>query len=252
MRPWRAHTREHAANRWDRGWRKKASDWKIGYVFLHLGDKLATRRSWYANQVVRFLITEAMTCRKSNSTECGILASADLQLVEIISSWIGTLFADYSLGLSLGSSDGVDIEATPFLNEIRRILEFCIELAPQQAEHYYRLGLVLCLLGEVDEAVLRLRRAGELDVRKLKADTIMPSVLAEMALGKVDFKHGKQLRMALAFWALHMAAVIAIGGEKERDKVKSELPKARGELRTGEPMDPAELIVRRLLESNVQ
>jgi hypothetical protein len=76
---------QYRDERWGRGWRKKASDWKIGYVFLHLGDKLATRRSSYANQVVRFLITEVVTCRGSSSTECGILASADLQLVEIIS-----------------------------------------------------------------------------------------------------------------------------------------------------------------------
>jgi hypothetical protein len=242
---------QHRKERWDRGWRKRASNWKIGYALLRLGDKLAVERSSYASHIARFLIAELVTCRKSSSAECGILASADLQLVEIISSWVGALFADYSLGLSSGVSDDVDIEAKPFLNEIRRILEFCIELAPQQAEHYYRLGLILCLLGEVDEAVLRLRRAGELDVRKLRADTIMPSVLAEMALGKVDLKYGTQLRMARGFWALHMAAVIAIGGEKGREKAKGEMPKARGELTTDEPMDPAELIVQRLLESKV-
>jgi hypothetical protein len=110
------------------------------------------------------------------------------------------------------------------------------------------LGLILCLLGEVGASAETLRRAGEVDVRNLRTDAIMALVLGQQALGDVNFKHGKALRLSKARWAMYLAAVIAIEGEKGKTRVREELPKARGLFDRDQPPDPAEIVLERLLE----
>jgi hypothetical protein len=242
------HVLQYRNIRWDQGWRQKVSQSQLGFSIFYMGDKLSLRRAKYAREVCRFLATEILPCRKPRSTECTALPSAESLLAQVISSWVGSMFSEIRSVLD----EEEDLEARPFLIELKRLLAFCTEVDPHRPEHLYRLGFILCLLGDVDEAAARLAHAGELDVRSLRTDTIMAIVLGELAVDRIFLKHGKELRLARAAWAVHMAAVIAIGGEEGKQRVGEGLSKARNPYHADEPLDPAELVVQRLLNSSRQ
>ena len=123
--------------RWDRGWRKKASDIRLGFAIFHMGDKLAKHKQRYASEVYRFLATMIVPCRKPDDSKCAAVATPDSLLAETVSSWVGHWFTEYPSILE----DEEDLESRPFLTELKRLLEYCSATEPHRAEHLYRLGL---------------------------------------------------------------------------------------------------------------
>jgi hypothetical protein len=152
-----------------------------------------------------------------------IIPTAAEALVALTGRWAGHQLTGETFS---GQDWWRNIGKERFARQLCSILSDCTQRLPNRSEHYYRLGAVSCLLGEVDSAVEKFREAGKLDTRSDKIRPIGAYVLAEEALRELHSTRGNE-ELKLARFAGHAACAIQCGGDRDiREMLEEQLSKS--------------------------
>jgi hypothetical protein len=96
-----------------------------------------------------------------------------------------------------------------FANQLLVILEKCTKLMPYASDHFYRLGALLCIIGDERRALEAFRKAGKLDRNRIEINPVGAYVNAKMVFS-FDSKVAKG-DIGLAEFAAHAARAIYAG-----------------------------------------
>lgn len=181
-------------------------------------NKREKKINWYAldnlyyasselDVVIEYLIWEVLRYLPANKINLTDLLSPKRYLVEIAGNWIGNKLMYLDSG---ETTESVALQLLP-------IAQLCIELVPDIAENYYRLGTIYALLGMVDESVTSFSSALQYESPNVFAKRTEHESEFEIELN-INSDRGDDLSAGRL--VAYIARYINIDGEKGKQEIK--------------------------------
>jgi hypothetical protein len=160
------------------------------------------------DKIILHLLFDAFGKLPDQPAAVRFIPSAADQMALLAGDWIG-----HQLFSSRSEFDAPlkNLDARRFVRQLRWLCEKCTKIAPKNAEHFYRLGAILCLQGEGERAYLAFKQAEILDVHAYRIDGTMAMVLGEIALQTSVSSSSENAEMAMARFAAHAARAMSSG-----------------------------------------
>jgi hypothetical protein len=139
------------------------------------------------------------------------------QTAELIGSWVGRQMREDELTKGQWQRMG----EMRYGQQLMRILERCLLLAPERAENWFRMGALACFLGDQAAALEAFHRASERAQRRLEIKPTGALVIAdEVAKSEAKTGIGRSEQLAWARFAAHAACALAVGGDWETKELR--------------------------------
>jgi len=159
-------------------------------------------------RILVYLVYESFGKLPDEPPVARFIPSPAAQLVQLVGGWIG-----YQFTSAIGITDDSFRKKIPperFILQLRWLSEKCTKIKPDEADHLYRLGAVLCMLGEEEGALLAFKEAASLDSHSYRIDRLTALTFAQVALE--DARPGRNDRdLAAVRFAAHAARAINTG-----------------------------------------
>jgi hypothetical protein len=229
-----------ARRRWDVGWRRTASEFRVL-------DRASLRGSKTIQEILLRVIPLILARLGTDPLPDTGHFSARHAAVDLAGQWIGSLLSGDGRGFEdLSNRRGRD----GTLRELRRLAEQCVRLQPAAAIGHYRLGALQILTGKGKEAVASFRTAGKLERQSFLVHQIGAQVAAEMT----DLRLNNDEDIELAVWAAHSACALNVGSEHAKSQVQTNIDEKRPRrMRYRQPGAPEPLgiaVIKELLASS--
>lgn len=139
------------------------------------------------------------------------------QIAGLIGSWVGRHMREDALTRAQWQRHG----ETRFGQQLMRILEACVRLAPERPENWFRMGALACFLENRDVALEAFHRASERAQRRLEIKPTGALVIADdVVKGEAKTGVGRAERLAWGRFAAHAACALAVGGDWETKGIR--------------------------------
>lgn len=187
---------------------KPAGEW------ARLQERLQTRFSKRlsardeGNDLFRHMAWDVLPLLEATPGERGVLPAAGNMAAALVSRWCGScLAADH-----LSDNPWKYVDRQRIATQLHSIVTMCSMINPKQPEDHYRLGAISCWMGDKEQALRELRRAGRLARMADYSRAFAPWIYADMDFG--DWARGARYEhedLLLARFAANAAASIHAG-----------------------------------------
>jgi hypothetical protein len=130
----------------------------------------------------------------------GYLPPVNQLLTEITGRWVGNQLARDTL-------------ERRSLRQLHAMASKCAELLPKDANQFYRLGAIECILRDEKKALSHFQQAGRLDLLARDIDPVSEMSVASIFLDHADNQVGEKRELTLAKFAAHAARAINTANE---------------------------------------
>jgi hypothetical protein len=176
--------------------------------------RFADKRVFELVEHLAFDVLSHMAPDEANETT---VPSIRRQTAELIGSWVGRQMREDELTKGQWQRMG----EMRYGQQLMRILERCLLLAPERAENWFRMGALACFLGDQAAALEAFHRASERAQRRLEIKPTGALVIAdEVAKSEAKTGIGRSEQLAWARFAAHAACALAVGGDWETKELR--------------------------------